>query len=65
MIGNVPKVQVPKFENDRFSGSVRRKTVGEAKSRRVARVSSMGFEASFDRASEGRCEGRLTIGKEI
>ena len=35
----------------------------EARSRRVARVSSIGFEASFDRASEGRYEGRLTIGK--
>ena len=39
--------------------------MGEAKSRRVARVSSIGFEAGFDRASEGRYEGRLTIGKAI
>ena len=39
--------------------------MGEAKSRRVARVSSIGFEASFDRTSEGRYEGRLTIGKAI
>ena len=65
MIGNASKVRVPKFENDRFSGSVRRKTVGEAKSRRVARVSSIGFEVSFDRVGEGRYEGRLTIGKTI
>ena len=35
--------------------------VGEAKARRVARVSSISFEASFDRASEGRYEGRFTI----
>ena len=39
--------------------------MGEAKSRRVARVSSIGFEASFDRMSEERYEGRLTIGKAI
>ena len=39
--------------------------MGEAKSRRVARVSSIGFDASFDRASEGRYEGRFTIGKAI
>ena len=37
----------------------------EARSRLVARVSSIGFEASFDRSSEGRYEGRLTIGKAI
>ena len=37
----------------------------EAKARRVARVSSIRFEASFGRASEGRYEGRLTIGKAI
>ena len=39
--------------------------MGEAKSRRAAGVSSIGFEVSFDRASEGRYEGRLTIGKAI
>ena len=39
--------------------------VDGAMARRVVRVSSIGFEASFDRASEGRYEGRLTIGKAI
>ena len=37
--------------------------VGEAKARRVARVSSIHFEASFDRASEGKYESRLTMAR--
>ena len=37
--------------------------VGEAKARRVARVSSIRFEASFDRASEGKYESRLTMAR--
>ena len=37
--------------------------MGEAKSRRVARASSIGFEASFDRTSEGRYEGRLSMAR--
>ena len=37
--------------------------VGEAKARRVARVSSIRFEASFGRASEGKYESRLTMAR--
>ena len=37
--------------------------MGEAKTRRVARVSSMRFEASFGRASEGKYESRLTMAR--
>ena len=37
--------------------------VGEAKARRVARVSSIHFEASFGRASEGKYESRLTMAR--
>ena len=37
--------------------------VGEAKARRVVRVSSMLLEASFDRASEEKYESRLTMAR--
>ena len=37
--------------------------VGEAKARWIARVSSIRFEASFGRASEGKYESRLTMAR--
>ena len=37
--------------------------LGEAKARRIARVSSIRLEASFGRASEGKYESRHTIAR--
>ena len=37
--------------------------MGEAKARRVARVSGIHFEASFGRASEGKYESRPTMAR--
>ena len=37
--------------------------VDEAKARRVARVSSIRFEASFGSAREGKYESRLTMAR--
>ena len=37
--------------------------VSEAKARRLARVSSVRFEASFGSASEGKYESRLTAAR--
>ena len=37
--------------------------VGEAKARRVTRVSRICFEASFGSTSEGKYEGRLTMAR--
>ena len=37
--------------------------MGEAKARRVARVSSICFEASFGRASEWKYESRLAMAR--
>ena len=59
MIENASKARVPKFENDRFFDNVR----GEGRARRVARVSSIRFEASSGSASEGKYEGRLTMAR--
>ena len=58
MIENASKARVPEFENDCFFDNVR-----EGRARRVARVSSICFEASSGSASEGKYEGRLTMAR--